>query len=117
REQYQIYDIINPKRTNTIIGSLKSNGHKEFGRGVEEIQNVSAIKDQWVMDRSSYISLMNEFSTGTGADELSFMKVISPATPPVSPAGLGLVLTVVACALLGFFFCVVTVLLNAYFRA
>ncbi len=117
REEYQIYDIVNPTRTNTIVGSLKSNGHKQFGRGVEEIQNISSVKDQWVMDRSGYISLMNEFSTGTGPDELSFVQVITPATPPVKPTGLNMVLTVIACALTGLFVSIIVVLLNAYFRA
>lgn len=116
REEYQIYDILNPARMNTIVNTLKSNGHKEFGRGVEEIQNVSSIKDRWVMDRSTYVSLLNEFSTGTRPGELSFINVISPATPPIKPAGLNLTLTSVACGLAGFFAAMIIVLLNAYFR-
>ncbi len=117
REEYQIYDILNPARMNTIVGSLKNNGHKHFGRGVEEIQNLSSIKDRWVIDRSDYLSLLNEFSTGTRPDELSFINVITPATPPVKPAGLNMMLTMIACALVGLFISAIIVLLNAYFRA
>lgn len=117
REEYEIYDIISPVRMNTIISGLKNNGHKEFGRGVEEIQNISSIKDRWVIDRAGYLSLLNEFSTGTRPNELSFVNVITPATPPVKPVGLNMTLTIVACALTALFVTVISVLLNAYFRA
>ncbi len=117
REEYQIYDIVSPIRTNTIITRLKSNGHKEFGRGVEEIQNVSSVKDRWVIDRTNYLTLLNEFSTGTAPDELSFVEVITPATPPVEPAGLNMIFTAIACVFVALFITIIIILLNGYFKA
>ncbi len=116
RDEYGIYDLISPARTNVLVGSIKSGGQKQFGRGVEEIQNLSAIKDRWVIDRSNYLSLMNEFSTGTQPDALSFVKIITPAVPPLKPTGLSLILTVIGSALLAFFVTALLILLNTYLK-
>lgn len=117
RDQFQVYDIISPSRNNMISGGIKSNGKSDFGRGVELIQNIESVKDQYVMDRAKNISLLNEFSTGTQLNDLSFIQVITEPSAPVKPAGLGLVLTVLACALFGFFISVLLALMNAYFRS
>ncbi len=85
--------------------------------GIEQIQNIESVKDQIVADRAKYISLLNEFSTGTKLNDLSFLKVISTATPPVKPTGLGLMLTVIACTIVGFFASVIIALISAYYRA
>lgn len=115
RDKYKIYDIISPARQTIISGSLKSNGAADFGRAVEEIQNVEATKDQLVQDRASYISLMNEFTTGTRVGEMPLVQVISPALPPVSPKGLSMVLNTIAFLLIGFFFSAIWVLITTYF--
>ncbi len=116
RDHYQIYDIISPGRNN-MMNAIKNNGNKDFGMGIEQIQNIESVKDQIVTDRAKYISLLNEFSTGTKLNDLSFLKVISSATPPVKHAGLGLILTVIACTVVGFFGSVIIALINAYYRA
>lgn len=115
REQYKIYDIISPSRENIMAGSMKPTG-ADFGKGVELIQNIESVKDQLVTDRAKNISLLNEFSTGTKLNDLRFLQVISTATPPVKPAGLGLILSVIACTMVGFFLSVVIVLLGAYYK-
>jgi uncharacterized protein involved in exopolysaccharide biosynthesis len=116
RDRYHIYDIISPSRQNIVNGSIQSNGAADFGRGVEEVQNLESMKDQVVKDRASYLSLMNEFSTGTKMGQMPLLSVISPAMPATTPQGLGLPLLIVACALVGFFFSAVWVLFSAYFR-
>lgn len=114
RDKYKIYDIISPARQTIISGGIKSNGAANFGRAVEEIQNIEATKDQLVKDRASYISLMNEFTTGTRLGEMPLTQTISPAKPPVSPKGLGAVLNIVAFLLVGFFFSSIWILLSTY---
>ncbi len=116
RDRYQIYDIISPSRQGMMNGAMKSNGATTFGRGVEEIQNVESIKDQLVKDRAEYTSLLNEFSTGVRAGEMSLVNVITKAEPPVNPKGLGFLLTTIAGILLGLFFASVCVLLSAYYH-
>jgi uncharacterized protein involved in exopolysaccharide biosynthesis len=116
RNQYGIYDIIAPGRMNVMSGSIKSNGSANFGKGVEQIQNIESIKDQLVADRARYFSLLNEFSTGNSAGDLSLIQWITPATPPADPKGLGTLMLIVACALLGFFFSALYVLISVYYR-
>ncbi len=114
RDQHGIYALISPARKDLISGELKGGG-KGYGRAIEEIQNIESVKDQLVADRAHYISMLNEFDATTNS-AMSYVKVITRATPPTTPAGLGKVLTLVAVALLGFFFSSLYVLMMAYFR-
>lgn len=116
RDRYKIYGIVSPNRQSIVNGDVKA-AAPDFGRGMEQIQNVEAVKDQLVIDRAKYTSLLNEFATGTNTNELSYVKVISTAMPPIKPSGLGLILTVVACTFVGFFLSVIVVLFSAYYRA
>lgn len=117
RDRYGIYDIISPTRPGIMnVGGMRSNGKPSFGRGVEEVQNIEAIKDQYVRDRAAYVSLMNEFSTGTRENELPLIHVITAASRPIEFKGLGLVLTIIAGMLIGLFFTAVSVLISAYYR-
>lgn len=113
RDRYGIYDILSPNRSNIITGSMKSSN----GRAIEELQNVESVKDQLVTDRAKYISLLGEVTTGTKAGEMPLLQVMSNAYPPDSPAGLGAVLTIIACAFIGFFFSAAWSLFAAYFKA
>jgi uncharacterized protein involved in exopolysaccharide biosynthesis len=114
RDQYGIYSIISPARQNVITSDIKGGG-KGYGRAIEEIQNVESIKDQLVADRAHYISALNEFHATTNS-AMDFLKVITRALPPVNAAGLGATLTIVAAALLSFFFSTLYVLMMAYYR-
>lgn len=113
RDKYSIYDIISPARQNLIVGNINSTN----GRGIEEVQNVEAVKDQLVTDRAKYTSLLNEYSTGVKLNNLRLIKVITYGSVPLSPKGPGLLITVLTCALLGFGFSAVLVLLNTYYKA
>ena len=114
RDKYGIYSIISPARQNVIMSDIRGGG-KGYGRAIEEIQNVESIKDQLVADRAHYISALNEFESTTNPT-MDYLKVITRAVPPVTPAGLGPVLTVIAAALLSFFFATLYALIAAYFR-
>lgn len=114
RNQYNIYDIISPARANLMVSDVKAGNGS--GMGIEKIQNIEAIKDQLVADRAKYNSLLNEFSFGNKANELSLIQVISKADAPVAPKGPRGVMTVVACALLGFFFSICIVLLINFYQ-
>ena len=114
RDKYGIYSIISPARQNVIMSDTRGGG-KGYGRAIEEIQNVESVKDQLVADRAHYISALNEFESSTNPT-MDYLKVITRAVPPVDPAGLGPVLTVIAAALLSFFFATIYALIMAYFR-
>jgi uncharacterized protein involved in exopolysaccharide biosynthesis len=109
REQYGIYDIISPSRYNLMLGAMKDNGHKNYGRAVELIQNFESLKDELVSNRAKQSTLVNQFTTGNKVEELPLIKVVTPAKVPISPKGLGGLYTMIACALLGLFFCSMTV--------
>ncbi len=104
RNRYGIYDIISPARNNLMLSSLKENGHKDFGRGVEEIQNIESMKDQLVYDRAKNKTLQNQYSTGSKPDQMHVIKVVTPAKNPLDAKGIGGMLTVLVGAFLGFFF-------------
>ena len=116
RDRYHIYDIISPARMNMMTAQLGHGGGPGYGRAIEELQNIEATKDQMVADRARYVSLINEFSSGTGTGEQPQIQVISPASIPDKPAGLGLALTILASLVVGAFFAMLWVLLVAYFR-
>lgn len=115
RDQHGIYDILSPSRQ-TLISNTGRGGGPGYGKAIEQLQNIESIKDQLVMDRAHYTSVINEFTTGNRAGDMPLIQVMSPAEVPAKPSGLGLILTVVACALIALFFSTVWVLLTAYFR-
>lgn len=114
RDKYGIYSILSPTRKTMLNGAVASGG-KGLGRAIEEIQNIESIKDQLVSDRAHYVSALNEFHATTNS-AMNFLKVITRALPPVTPAGLGPMLTLVAAGMLSLFFSTLYVLLMAYFR-
>lgn len=116
RDKHQLYDIISPARENLVTSTVKGSGGAGFGKAVEQIQNIEAIKDKLVVDRANYISLLNEFSTNNNANDLPLITVITPATAPVDPSGPGILLTVLACAFIGAFFSAVYILISSYYK-
>jgi uncharacterized protein involved in exopolysaccharide biosynthesis len=104
RNRYGIYDIISPARNNLMLSSMKSNGQKDFARGVEEIQNVESMKDQLVYDRAKNKTLQNQYSTGSKLDQMHVITVVTPAKNPVNAKGIGGMLTVLVGGFLGLFF-------------
>jgi uncharacterized protein involved in exopolysaccharide biosynthesis len=81
RDQYGIYDIISPGRKGSVSTSSRN------ARGIEVIQNVEELKDQFVRDRAKFESLKNEHVTVTHKS-IPFLQVIqypSPGGEKVSP--------------------------------
>jgi uncharacterized protein involved in exopolysaccharide biosynthesis len=116
REQYGIYDIISPSRNNLMMSAMKPSGKANYGRGMEQIQNIESLKDQLVTDRARHMTLLNQYNTGRDLDHVHFLQVVSQAKPPTTPAGLNGIYTVIACGLLGFFFSSLYVLIAAYYK-
>ena len=117
RNEYGIYDIISPSRSNLIIGTIKDNGHKNYGMGVEKIQNIESLKDQIVYDRAKQSTLVSQYRTGITEDVLPMINVVTYAQNPISAKGLGGMLTVILCGLLGFFFSTMVMSMNDnYYR-
>lgn len=104
RDEYRIYDIVNPARYNLMQSGMKENGNKNYGRGIEIIQNLESIKDELVTNRARQTTLIHQYQTGNKADQLPILKVVTVAKPPVSPKGIGGMYMVMACAFMGFFF-------------
>jgi len=115
RSESGIYDIISPNRQNLVTSTVKGNG-KDLGRYIELIQNYESVKDMLVTDRTKYISLLNQYSTGIGPNEVSLLHSITIAKPPVDTAGPGLGIILAASFFLGLFFSILYVLLTTYYR-
>jgi LPS O-antigen subunit length determinant protein (WzzB/FepE family) len=113
RDRYGIYDIMSPARI-----SLGAGGHSGVrnGRAMEEIQNMEATKDQLVMDRMRYQSLISEYSTAVNTGDQPQIQIFSPASVPTDPKGLNLPLTIIVGAVLGAFFAILWVLFTTYYR-
>ncbi len=116
RTDYGIYDILSPGRENLILSSVKMSGKPGFGRAMEHIQNVSSIKDQLVIDRAKYLTILNEFSTGNDVDEANFIQVVTPAHAPTNPHGPGTLMSIIIILGIGVFFSAIYILLRTYYQ-
>ena len=116
RDKYGIYDIISPARYGIINGTMQ-NRAPGSGYAIEKLQNVEANKDQFVTDRVRYLSLYNEYAAGQAADEMPLIKMMSPASAPTQPAGLGIILTIIACGIAGFVLSAIWVLFVSFLRS
>jgi hypothetical protein len=91
---------------------ITDNGHPEFARGLELIQNIESVKDQAVSDRAEHISLANQYATGEKMNDLSLIQMIKVAQPPLKPSDMGIILTTLISMLTGFAFAVCYIILT-----
>jgi capsular polysaccharide biosynthesis protein len=112
RERTGIYDIISPNRYGLTTGTVRSTD----ARAIEEIQNLEAVKDQYVIDRSRYMATAAESNTGIDEKELPFIQIITPAAVPGKRDGLGLVATLIGYTLAGLFFSVLWVVFSGWYH-
>lgn len=117
RDKYGIYDIVSPARSNIIVSQVKHSGKPDFAEGLETVQNLESIKDQTVSNRAWHIALASQYTTGTKMDELPLTKVIRTATAPLRAKGPGRVMSALVCAVAGFCFSVLFVLIVAYYKS
>lgn len=83
----------------------------------DKIAEIGLLKEQLMKDKAKNISILNELMTGVDSnDKNRYLQVITPATPPEKPAGIGLVLTVIGAAFFGFFFVAIYQLIITYYR-
>jgi capsular polysaccharide biosynthesis protein len=114
RDRYGVYEILSPGRIS--LSSSAHGGGTGYGRIMEQIQNLEASKDQLVMDRTRFQSLIAEFSSATQTGDQPQIQVISPAVAPTQPKGLNLALTIIVGMLVGALFAIVWVLFATYFH-
>jgi uncharacterized protein involved in exopolysaccharide biosynthesis len=114
RDEYGFYNIVSPTRQNILVSEIKG-GKKGFGKAIERIQNLEALKDQFVADRAHYASNLNEFEASQNA-AMQYLKVITRALPPTAPTGPDTVTIVVTAGFLGLLFSTIYVLLIAYYK-
>ncbi len=114
RERYGIYDILSPSRKNMISGNLHSTG-AGFGRAMEDIQTIESTKDQLVINRAEYLTVLNEFNTSRSGD-MPLIQPLNKAYAPYKTKDFGLVGTIAISFLVTLFFSALWVLLVAYFR-
>lgn len=115
RDRSGIYQIMSPARISMGAAASAPRG-AGYGRAMEEIQNLEASKDQLVMDRARFESLVAEYSTAMRRGDQPQIQVISPAVPPDDPKGLSLPLTILVGAFVGGFFAILWVLFTTYWR-
>lgn len=116
RDKYKIYDLVSPARENMMAGSMKSSGVGDFGKAMEQVQNIEAVKDQLLVDKVQYMSILNQYLTTTNTDNISLVYSLSNSRVPAKPKGPGMILTVIACAMIGVFFSSLYILITSYYR-
>lgn len=78
---------------------------------------LNVLKEQLMKDKATNMSILQELLTGADTNDRSrYLQVITPATPPAKPAGIGFVLTVIGAAFFGFFFVAIYTLIVTYYR-
>jgi uncharacterized protein involved in exopolysaccharide biosynthesis len=113
RDYYGIYDILNPTRANMMVDAhIKHNGHPEFAKGMELIQNLESVKDRAVADLSDHISLANQYAGSNKINDLSLIQIVKTAQPPLKPSSTGVLLTALLSLLAGFCFSILYVLIR-----
>lgn len=116
REKYGIFDIISPTRHNLMNGSMRESSRADYGRGIELVQNIESLKDEMVADRAVKTTLANQYTSSYNSVHnktlMPILKVVTFARPPVNPKGLGGMVTVLVCGLLGFLFSTIFILIS-----
>ncbi|HTN16659.1 MAG TPA: hypothetical protein VL092_03195 [Chitinophagaceae bacterium] len=114
RKYYGIYDIISPTRGNMIVNAhIQDNGHPEFAKGLELIQNVESVKDRAVADRSDHISLANQYAGSEKIGDLSLIQIVKVAQPPLKASSTGPALIALVSFVAGLIFSVLYLLVQA----
>lgn len=116
RDQYRIYDVINPASKNLITSGGHAGG-AGYGQAMEQVQNISSLKDQLVADRARYTSRLNEYSTTAQVNDIPLLHITTTARPPVKPKPPGMLLTVLSCGLIGLFFSSIYLLIRTYYKS
>ncbi len=117
RTKYGIYDIISPSRYNIMLSSFKENGREDYGRGIEEIQNLESVKDEIVTDKARHITLANQYATGNSFNEMPLTDIVNVSRLPLKPKGLGIVGVIAICIFSGVFFSILYILSMDFYRS
>ena len=110
RETYKIYDIVNPRRSNIIVGNVNWKGGKDFARGLELIQNVEAIKDELVSEKARHITLAAQYDVSDVSKTGTILQVVKNAKVTYKPQEPSMPTTLLCAFALGLFSGIVLVL-------
>lgn len=92
-------------------------GTEEYIKQETKATEIAVLKEQLIKDKANNISILNELLTGVDSnDQNRYVQMITPATPPEKPAGIGFVLTVIGAAFFGLFFVAIYLLIITYYR-
>ncbi len=116
RNKYDIFDIVSPTRYLILTQGHNETRNASYAEGLEKIQNIESIKDEMVVARARHITLINQYTTGVGQNELPLISMIKAAAPPEKTKGPGMLLITAAATICGFFFSVCFILLASYYR-
>lgn len=118
RVQYGVYDKLLPSRgEQNMTQSGGASVSPAAAEGLEKLQETVILKDKLAQDRAKYFSLINEFSIGLGSDAINMLYTVQPATTPGSPSSPILVVIAGICAIAGFFFASLLVVISAFYRS
>lgn len=112
RNQYGLYDQLIPLRSGAIVNAKSINA--EQARGMELLQGATSIKDQFLKDRSSYFSLINEYQVGLQSGALNLLYVVQHPWPSDVPATPNIPLILGICFIGGLGFSAILVLIKSY---
>ena len=115
RTQTGAFGQLQPSRGNSVIYNTEDKITPEKAVALEKIQEMAATKDRLVTDRAGYNSLINEFEV-IAQGRIRLFYIVEDASLPDAPAYPIVPLIVAACALTGFFFAVLLVLITSIFR-
>jgi uncharacterized protein involved in exopolysaccharide biosynthesis len=108
------YSQLLPARGNTINTAGQA-ASAEGAAGMEQLQEIAAIKDRLVNDLASYRSLMNEYEI-MASGKIRIFYVVQPAYEPLIPSHPKTLIIVAASALGAIFFACIIVLFGAFYR-
>lgn len=108
---------LSEKQMTLLNSQAKTTDKLERMKIEDALKEIEVMKDQLMADKAKNTSALNELLTGVHSDDKNrYLQVITPATPPEKPAGIGFVLTIIGAAFFGFFFVAIYQLIVTYYR-
>jgi uncharacterized protein involved in exopolysaccharide biosynthesis len=99
-----------------MLSALKTNGRPGYGKGVELIQNIEAVKDELVSEKAKHIALAGQYASSIDNKQIILTQVIKTAKIPVKAKEPGMLTVILVSGLLGLLFGVLYALKNSLFN-
>ncbi len=112
RAQYGIYNQLLPLR-GTALATAPQAATAQQAAGMEQLQQLTSLKDQLIADRANFHSLMNEYTVGVQEEKINMFYRVQQADEPNMRSFPNLLLIIGICLVAGFFFACILVVLQA----